>query len=84
VLIVLKSGSLSLLDPQGLSRPVMGLLYLFIYSESWLFLFSHILYILESNPHSVFGDFLNGNMLVCGSNPYLSFNRPLPTGRLLE
>jgi len=26
---VLKSGSLSLLEPQSLSRPVMGLLYLF-------------------------------------------------------
>jgi len=38
----------------------------------------------ESNPHSVFGDFLNGKMLVCGSNPDLSSNRPLPTGRLIE
>jgi hypothetical protein len=28
--IVLKSGSLNLLDPQGLSRPVMGLLYLLL------------------------------------------------------
>jgi len=41
-------------------------------------------YILESNPHSVFGDFLNGKKLVCDSNPHLSFNRPLPTGRLIE
>jgi len=41
-------------------------------------------YILESNPHSVFGDFLNGKKLVCDSNPHLSFNRPLPTGPLIE
>jgi len=41
-------------------------------------------YIHESNPHSVFGDFLNGKKLVCGSNPHLSFNHPLPTGRLIE
>jgi hypothetical protein len=43
-------------------------------------------YILESNPHSVFFcDFLNGKKkLVCDSNPHLSFNRPLPTGRLIE
>jgi hypothetical protein len=41
-------------------------------------------YILESNPHSVFGDFLNGKKLVCDSDPYLSFNRPLPTGQLIE
>jgi len=40
----------------------------------------HIPYILESNPHSVFGDFLNGKKLVCDSNPHLSFNCPLPTG----
>jgi len=46
--------------------------------------FLKLLYILESNPHSVFGDFLNGKMLVCDSNPHLSFNRPLPTGRLIE
>jgi hypothetical protein len=44
----------------------------------------NITYILESNPHSVFGDFLNGKKLVRGSNPHLSFNRPLPTGRLIE
>jgi hypothetical protein len=37
-------------------------------------------YILESNPQSVFGDFLNGKKLVPGSNPHLSFNRPVPTG----
>jgi hypothetical protein len=37
-------------------------------------------YILESNPHSVFGDFLNEKKkLVRGSNPHLSFNCPLPT-----
>jgi hypothetical protein len=41
-------------------------------------------YILESNPHSVVGDFLNDKKLVRGSNPYLSFNRPLPTGRKIE
>jgi hypothetical protein len=40
-------------------------------------------YILESNPHSDFGDFLNGKKLVRGSNPHLSFYRPLPTGRLI-
>jgi hypothetical protein len=43
-----------------------------------------ILYILESNPHSVFGDFLNEKKLVRGSNPHLSFNCPLPTGQLIE
>jgi len=41
-------------------------------------------YILESNPHSVFGDFLNRKKLVRGSNPHLSFDRPLPTGRPIE
>jgi len=41
-------------------------------------------YILESNPHSVFGDFLNGKKLVCDSNRHLSFNCPLPTGRMIE
>jgi hypothetical protein len=41
-------------------------------------------YILEFNPHSVLGDFLNRKMSLCGSNPQLSFNRPLPTGRLIE
>jgi hypothetical protein len=35
----------------------------------WL---GNILYILESNPHSVFGDFLNGKKLVCDSNPHLA------------
>jgi hypothetical protein len=44
----------------------------------------YIPYILESNPHSVFGDFLNGKKLVWDSNPHLSSNRPLPTGRLIE
>jgi hypothetical protein len=43
---------------------------------------AHIPYIVESNPHSVFGDFLNRTKLVCGSNPHLSFNCPLPTGWL--
>ena len=47
-------------------------------------LVSEIPYILESNPHSVFGDFLNGENLVCGSSPHLSFNRPLPVGWLIE
>jgi hypothetical protein len=37
-----------------------------------------VLHIVEHNPHSVFGDFLNGKKLVCGSNPHLSFHRPLP------
>jgi hypothetical protein len=41
-------------------------------------------YILESNPHPVFGDFLNEEKLVGDSNPHLSFNHPLPTGRLIE
>jgi hypothetical protein len=37
-------------------------------------------YFLESNPHYVvFADFLNEEKLVRGSNPHLSFNRPLPT-----
>lgn len=36
-------------------------------------------YILECNLHPVFGDFLNKKELV-----HLSFNRPLPTGRLIE
>jgi hypothetical protein len=41
-------------------------------------------YILESNPHLVFATFLNEKKLVHASNPHLSFNRPLPTGRLFE
>jgi len=41
-------------------------------------------YILESNPHSVLGDFLNRKKSVCDCNPHSSFNRPLPTGRLIE
>jgi hypothetical protein len=44
----------------------------------------YIPYILESNPRPVFGDFLNEKMLVRDSNPHLSFNHPLPTGRLIE
>jgi hypothetical protein len=44
----------------------------------------HIPYILESNPHPVFGDFLNEKKVVRDSNPHLSFNHPLPTGRLIE
>jgi hypothetical protein len=43
-----------------------------------------ILYILKSNPHLVFATFLNKKKLVRASNPHLSFNRPLPTGRLFE
>jgi hypothetical protein len=41
-------------------------------------------YILESNLHPVFGDFLNEKKLVRESNPHLSFNHPLPMGRLIE
>jgi hypothetical protein len=41
-------------------------------------------YILECNSHPVFGDFLNEKKLVHGSNLHLSFNRALPTGRLIE
>jgi hypothetical protein len=41
---------------------------------------AQIPYILESNPHPVFGDFLNEKKLVRNSNPHLSFNHPLPTG----
>jgi hypothetical protein len=41
-------------------------------------------YILESNPHLVFATFLNEKKLVRASNLHLSFNRPLPTGRLFE
>jgi hypothetical protein len=41
-------------------------------------------YILESNAHPVFGDFLNEKKLVRDSNAHLSFNHPLPTGRLIE
>jgi hypothetical protein len=41
-------------------------------------------YILESNAHPVFGDFLNEKKLVRDSNPHRSFNHPLPTGRLIE
>jgi hypothetical protein len=53
-------------------------------SSSEIMFFFMIPYILKSNPHSVFGDFLNEKKLVRGSNPHLSFNRPLPTGRLIE
>jgi hypothetical protein len=46
---------------------------------------SQVPYILESNPHPVFCDFLNEKKkLVRDSNPHLSFNHPLPTGRLIE
>jgi hypothetical protein len=41
-------------------------------------------YILESNAHPVFGDFLNEKKFVRDSNAHLSFNHPLPTGRLIE
>jgi hypothetical protein len=41
-------------------------------------------YILESNPHPGFGDYLNGKKLVCDSNPHLFFDHPLPTGRLIN
>jgi hypothetical protein len=43
----------------------------------------YIPYILESNAHPVFGDFLNEKKLVRDSNAHLSFNHPLPTGRLI-
>jgi hypothetical protein len=40
-------------------------------------------YIFESNLHLVFATFLNEKKKsVRASNPHLSFNRPLPTGRL--
>jgi hypothetical protein len=42
--------------------------------------YHYILYILVSNPHSVFGNFLNGKKIVYNSNLHLSFNCPLPTG----
>jgi hypothetical protein len=47
-------------------------------------------YILESNlhPNLIRAQFLaislNGKKLIRGSNPHLSYNRPLPTGRLIE
>jgi hypothetical protein len=44
----------------------------------------NIPYILKSNPHSVFGNFLNGKKLVRGSNPHLSFNRSSPTGQPIK
>jgi hypothetical protein len=44
----------------------------------------YIPYILESNPHLVFATFLNEKKLVRASNPHLSFNRQLPTGKLFE
>jgi hypothetical protein len=50
----------------------------------------NIPYILESNPHPnlirtfFFATFLNEKKLVRASNLHLSFNRPLPTGRLFE
>jgi hypothetical protein len=48
-----------------------------------LFVVRELPYILESNPHSVFGDFLNGKKLVCDSDLHFSFICPLPTGRLI-
>jgi len=33
---------------------------------------------------SVYANGLNGKKLVCYSNPHLSVNRPLPTGRPIE
>ena len=46
--------------------------------------FLDVPYILESNPHpnvirTSFCRFLKRKMLVRGSNPHRSFNRPLPT-----
>jgi hypothetical protein len=47
--------------------------------------FDYVLpYILESNMHPVFGDFLDGKKLVRGSNLHLSFNHPLPTWQLTK
>ena len=55
-------------------------LYYFIFHHVFIHAaVSEIPHILESNPHSVFGAFLNGKKLVRGSNSHLSFNRPLPT-----
>jgi hypothetical protein len=53
-------------------------------SKNVIKIYRNIPYILESNPHSVFGDFLNEKKLVRGSNPHLSFKRRLPTGRPIE
>jgi hypothetical protein len=33
------------------------------------------MHIHQSNPLSVFGDFINGKRFVCDSNPLLSFNK---------
>jgi hypothetical protein len=53
--------------------------------DSFFGLFTYkIPYILESNPHLVLSTFWNEKKLVRASNPHLSFNRPLPTGRLFE
>jgi hypothetical protein len=41
---------------------------------------SYIPYILESNAHPVFGDFLNEKKLVHDSNAHLSFNHPFAHG----
>jgi hypothetical protein len=38
----------------------------------------------KSNPHSVFGDFLNGKKFVCDSNLLFSFNHPLTAGHPTE
>jgi hypothetical protein len=58
---------------------------LFILKRNEQDIIINVPYILESNTHSVFGDFLNGKKkLVRDSNPHLSFHRPLPTGRLIE
>jgi hypothetical protein len=56
----------------------------FIILELYSYNITYIPHILESNPHLVFATFLNEKKLVRASNPHLSFNRPLPTGRLFE
>jgi len=55
-----------------------------IFTPLGITVYSQIYSAPESNPRSDFGDFLNRKKLVYDSNPHLSFNRPLPTGRLIE
>jgi hypothetical protein len=55
-----------------------------IYNVRLMSVLMHVPYILESNPHPGFGDFLNRKKLVRDSKPHVFFNHPLPTGRLIE
>ena len=53
-----------------------------MWGTNWLY--EYVPYILESNPHpnlirTSFCRFVKRKKLVRGSNPHLSFNRPLPT-----